>query len=49
MSLVTLIIVLIVIGIALAFIPMDARVKQIVIAVVAVVALVAVLRALGLV
>lgn len=47
MSLLTLLVVLVVVGVALSFIPMDGRVKQIVIAVVAIIALVIVLRALG--
>lgn len=49
MSLVAIMLLLVVIGVFLYFIPMDANVKQIVIAVVAVIALVLVVRHLGLV
>jgi len=48
MSLVTLLIVLIIIGVALTFIPMDGNIRNIVIAVVAIIALVVVFKQLGL-
>lgn len=47
MSIGALIVLLLVVGVVLYFLPADARVKQIIVAVVAVIALVVVLRVLG--